>query len=234
MTKNTRMTLLFTFALVVATGHGCKKETEAPAPTPETESTPPQSESQPSNPEGETTSTTEPEKTSNPTPTEPPLTAEQMEQKEVTDLLRTYFDHLAHNRHQEAQAMLLGDDEACRSIFTDPTACVSVGKGQAEAMVLLAKDPVPFNSKITECLPGTKQMLDETKGAKQPTALWLGSSIRARGPTGYEFLMRSLGVVETAHGKRIMWGKRRAFGDTPRNPSPITIESPSPGAENVD
>jgi len=224
MRQTTLFILVIGLTLCIATGSGCKKETEpAPTPAPATPETQPPASTE-TNPETSTEPETKPateapEKTLNP---------DEQDLKEVEELLRTYFDHLTHQRHAEARAMLLGDDEACRTVFTDPNACVSVGKGQAEAMERLAKDPVPFNSKITECLPGTKQMVDEKKGAKAPTALWLGSSIRARGPTGYEFLMRSLGVVETGLGKRIMWGKRRAFGDTPRNPAPIAIEPPAP------
>jgi hypothetical protein len=220
MRQTTLLILAISLTLCIAAGVGCKKEQNPP---PDTSKTQPEASTE-ANPE----TPTEPETKPAPKVPEEPLNPDEEDLKEVEELLRAYFDHLTHQRPDEARAMLLGDDEACRTVFTEPNACTSVGKGQAEAMELLAKDPVPFNSKIIECLPGTKQMLDEKKGAKAPTALWLGSSIRARGPTGYEFLMRSLGVVETGLGKRIMWGKRRAFGDTPRNPSPIAIEPPTP------
>lgn len=165
------------------------------------------------------------------TPTEgapadaPPKPELDAESAEVEALLRKFIELLAAQKSPEAYALMI-DAESCVSVMKDTTTCDQILLGQAEGKKELEADPVPFNSQIIEIFVGQKQEMGEDKGAKVPSAIWVGNVIRARSPEGTEFMMKSLGVLKTGKGLRILWGKRRSGPDSPRSVKPVPSAAP--------
>ncbi|NUN12729.1 MAG: hypothetical protein HUU55_03750 [Myxococcales bacterium] len=141
------------------------------------------------------------------------------ESAEVDALLRKFIEALATQKTQDAYALMI-DAASCTSVMKDATTCDQILLGQAEGKKELEADPVPFNSQIIEVFVGQKQEMGEDKGAKVPSAIWVGNVIRARAPDGAEFMMKSLGVLKTGNGLKILWGKRRSGPDGPRSVRP--------------
>jgi hypothetical protein len=149
---------------------------------------------------------------------------------EVDALLRKFFGHLASKELDKARSLLM-DEAVCKDIWTDPEVCGKVGEGQEEGFATFVEDPVPFNSKLTNLYIGSRQEIGTDKGVKAPTGIWVGSVIIGRGPDGNEFAIKSLGVIKTPSGFKVIWGKRRSGPDTPRNaPPPMAAPPTDPGA----
>ena len=148
-------------------------------------------------------------------------------------LLRNYFQYLAAGKVEFAQELALRTQEDCE-YFMAPEHCATMLEGQLKLQEALQTDPVPRNSVLVEVQGGQKQSVTGREVFREGTVLWLGTLIRARGPGGNEFLMRSLGVLERDGKMKIIWGKRRAFGDTPRslgNSGKANVNSESKGRE---
>ena len=158
-------------------------------------------------------------------PSEPSLTHTESERGEKTPsskstdsstLLRDYFDYLTTGKVESAHQLALRTLEDCE-YFMASDHCATMLEGQLKLQEALQTDPVPRNSVLVEVQGGQKQSVTGREVFREGTVLWLGTLIRARGPGGNEFLMRSLGVLEREGKMKIIWGKRRAFGDTPRS-----------------
>ncbi len=185
---------------------GCTKKSEAPQ-----EETPQEKQTQSAAVKAPDVSVT-PAKAEETAPPETP--------KDVK-VVRMYFEHLAAGRIEEAKSMTLMKTSDCEAVFRKVEFCPEILRGQVEAYESLDKDPVPHNAKILEISPGQEQKMDVNNGFREGVSLWVGTTLRARGPGGHEFTLRSLGVMDNGNITRVLWGKRRAFGDTPRNPKSI-------------
>jgi len=200
----------FLFVLIVCPMWvGCS---EKPAPKPDEESTvvPVKSASVTPPTPDETPAVTS-EKTP---PAEPKTKKTAAFEKEI---LLAYFGHLSAGRMEEAHLLELRTQVDCKKFMVEDR-CESMLEGQIALQNELAKDPVPHNSALIEFASGQEQQVGPDRGFQEGTTLWLGSTIRARGPAGNEFHMRSLGLLINQDDHKIIWGKRRTFGDTPRNP----------------
>jgi len=133
------------------------------------------------------------------------------------EILLAYFGHLSAGKMEEAHQLELRTLVDCQK-FMVKDRCEAMLEGQIALQDELAKDPVPHNSALIEFASGQEQQVGPDRGFQEGTTLWLGSTIRARGPAGNEFHMRSLGLLINKDDHKIIWGKRRTFGDTPRNP----------------
>ena len=138
-------------------------------------------------------------------------------QQEDIRLLRRYFEHIASGQRNEADLLAIRTEADC-VMFMASESCATILEGQLDIQKTLDVDPIPLNSVIIEITEGQKQKLDGKGGFLKGTTLWIGHSIRARGPGGKEFIMRSMGVLERNKNYRIIWGKRRSLKDTPRSP----------------
>jgi hypothetical protein len=201
----------FLFSLIVfPTWVGCS-EKPAPKPTEESLKLPAESAKVVPTPPSETPAT-EPEKTAPPEPARKKKTA--AFEKEI---LLAYFGHLSAGRMEEAHQLELRTQVDCKKFMVNDR-CEAMLEGQIALQNELAKDPVPHNSALIEFASGQEQQVGPDRGFQEGTTLWLGSTIRARGPAGNEFHMKSLGLLINQDDYKIIWGKRRTFGDTPRNP----------------
>ena len=133
------------------------------------------------------------------------------------DILRDYFLLIAAGEREKADKMAIRTQSDCL-LFMEPKSCEKTLEGQLEMQKTLDVDPIPRNSVLIDLGEGQKQSLEGKGGFLPDTTLWLGHTLRARGPGGKEFVMRSMGVLERQGEMRIIWGKRRAFKDTTRSP----------------
>lgn len=132
--------------------------------------------------------------------------------------LRQYFAHLSAGELLKAQGMTLRTLEECLLFFKEKSLCETMMVSQLNTQKMLTEDPVPYNSVLLEFISGQKRVLGTEHGFHPDTSLWVGGSLRARGPAGNEFIMRSLGVLVRGVHSKVIWGKRRSFGDTRRTP----------------
>lgn len=137
--------------------------------------------------------------------------------KSDKNILREYFQLIAKGERQSADKLAIRTQNDCL-LFMEPESCEKTLQGQLEMQKTLDIDPIPRNSVLIDVGEGQEQSLAGKGGFLPDTTLWLGHTLRARGPGGKEFIMRSMGVLERQGAMRIIWGKRRAFKDTPRSP----------------
>lgn len=155
----------------------------------------------------------------------------------VNLLLRSFFADLAAGQLDEARKRMISQEE-CEAVWTDPAVCVDIVKGCDGGMESLRNDPVQAGSKIIEMFVGDRQTVPVERGVKAETGIWVGHIIIGQTPDGHQFALRSIGVLETPAGLRILWGTRKSGGDSPRSPPAEGAEAdgtapggPAPGAK---
>lgn len=145
----------------------------------------------------------------------------------MTQHLASYFAKLASGERERADALALRTLADCQ-LFMKRETCVQSLDNQVTLQDTLLQDPVPYGSVLIEIGDGNFQDTTGESVFLPETALVLGQELRARGPAGHEFVMRSMGVLHRNGHMRVIWGKRRAFGDSPRTPKMPENNAPKP------